>query len=149
VVIEEGPVSSGAVLGGFVARSWQDLGSTGILTSGLVRDSAEINELGYPMYAAGTTPAANSGRWVLTEVGGSARLPERAGTLVTIRSGDLIIGDADGVSIIPQEHAEGIVAAAERLLDIEKNIRAALVAGQGRREAFAANPRFDHIPRFI
>lgn len=149
VVIEDGPLPCGAVLGGFVARSWQGLGSTGILTSGLVRDSSEIAELGYPMYAAGTTPAANTGRWSLLEVGGDARLPERAGGIVTIRSGDLIIGDADGVSVIPKEHAEPIVSAAERLLEIEAEIRRAMIAGSSRKDAFARNPRFDHIPRFL
>lgn len=148
VVIEDGPLPCGAVLGGFVARSWQGLGSAGILTAGLVRDSQEIAELGFPMYAAGTTPAANAGRFVLTEVGGSARLPERGGGLLAIQSGDLIIGDADGVSIIPREHAEPIVAAAERLAAIERDIREAMLAGASRREAFARFPRFDHIPRF-
>lgn len=149
VVIEDGPLPSGSVLGGFVARSWQGLGSTGILTSGLVRDSVEIADLGYPMYASGTTPAANTGRWSLLEVGGNARLPERGGSIVTIRTGDLLIGDADGVSVIPEEHAEGIVAAAETLFQIEGRIREALIAGVSRKDAFAQNPRFNHIPRFV
>lgn len=150
IVLENGGPATCATIGGFVARSWQTLGSTGMLTDGLVRDSGEIIDLGYPLFSSGTSPAFPQDRWVLVEVGGSVCLPARQeGETVTIKDGDLIIGDRDGVSIIPQERAEAIVTAAETLKYIEGRIARMMDNGKTRQEAFNENPRFDHVPSFV
>ena len=148
MVLENGGPATFATIGGFVARSWQGLGSTGMLTDSLVRDSGEIIEIGYPIFCRGTCPAATQRRWALVEVGGTADLPGRNGNAVTIRDGDLIIGDRDGVTVVPQAQAEAIVVAAETLKTIEGRIAAMLADGTTRQAAFKANPRFDHVPRF-
>ena len=149
VVMDSGGAVDSSLLGGFVARSWQLAGARGMVTDGLVRDSGEIVELGFPVFAAGTTPAASGGRWNLLSVGGSATLGRLGGGRVEIRDGDLILGDRDGVSVVPAAHADAILAAAETLKAIEGRIGAMMTAGKTRREAFAANPRFDHVPRLV
>jgi 4-hydroxy-4-methyl-2-oxoglutarate aldolase len=148
VVLENGGPADSAVLGGLMAKSWQALGGRGMVTDGLVRDSRELIEMGFPVFSTGATPAASGGRWALLEVGGEARLEARDGNDLVVRDGDLIVGDIDGCSVVPGAHAEAIVAAAETLKAIEGRIVAMMDSGKGRREAFAANPRFDHVPRF-
>lgn len=147
VILENGGAPDSALIGGFVARGWQAAGAAGMVSDGLVRDSREIVEMAFPLFASGTTPAASGGRWALVSVGEGAELPARGGGRVQVRDGDLVIGDADGVSVIPCEHADAIVAAAETLKAIEGRITAMLRAGRSRKEAFAANPRFEHVPK--
>ena len=149
VVIENGGAPDSALVGGFVVRSWQQLGAVGMVTDGLVRDSREIIEIAFPLFCSGTTPAASGGRWALASVSRGADLPARAGGIITLRDGDLLIGDADGVSVIPQEHAKLVIDAAETLKEIENRIFASIRTGHSRKEAFAANPRFDHVPRLV
>lgn len=149
IVIEYGPDPVCAMLGGFMARGWQASGSVGLVTDGLIRDTAEIAGIGYPAYATGCCPAASVGRWTLTEVGGTATLPGRGSEPVTVNGGDILIGDADGVAVIPQQFADRIVAAAETLKEIEGRILQAMQSGLSRKDAFDANPRFDHIPKLV
>jgi 4-hydroxy-4-methyl-2-oxoglutarate aldolase len=148
VVIAYGGTPACSVIGGLMARSWQKAGCAGLVTDGLVRDSPELAELGFPVFAAGTTPIASGGRWSLVELGGHIHMPGADGKPVTLANGDLIIGDADGSTVLPARHAEAIITAAETLKEIEGRIVAMMGAGKSRREAFAANPRFDHVPRF-
>jgi len=148
VVIENGGPPGCSLIGGLMARSWQKAGAVGLVTDGLVRDSPELVEIGFPVFAAGTTPVASGGRWSLIEVGGSIHLPGCDGRPVAIADGDLIIGDADGCAVLPGRHAEAVIAAAEKLKEIEGRIVAMMATGRSRQEAFAAHPRFDHVPRF-
>jgi 4-hydroxy-4-methyl-2-oxoglutarate aldolase len=147
VVIASGGAPRSSVLGGLMARSWQTAGSVGVLTDGLVRDSPELAEIGFPVCAVGTSPAASGGRWSLVEIGGTIHLPGCDGPTV-VRNGDLIIGDADCCTVVPGRDAEAIISAAEKLKQIESRIVAMMATGKSRKEAFAANPRFDHVPRF-
>ena len=64
-----------------------------------------------------------------------------------IQPGDLVIGDADGVMIVPLSIAADVIAWAERLAAIEATIVAQLEAGEPREAVFSANPRFAHIGR--
>ena len=60
---------------------------------------------------------------------------------------DLIIGDADGVVVIPQAIAADIVSWAEKVAEIEEAIAARLREGETREAMFAVHPRFAHIRR--
>jgi regulator of RNase E activity RraA len=52
-----------------------------------------------------------------------------------VAPGDIIIGDPDGVIVLPQEHEENILAAAEEINAAEKHIRAACRGGMRLDEA--------------
>jgi 4-hydroxy-4-methyl-2-oxoglutarate aldolase len=58
-----------------------------------------------------------------------------------------VIGDDDGVMVIPRAIAAEVIGWAERLAAIEATIVAALEAGAPREAVFAAHPRFAHIRR--
>jgi len=64
---------------------------------------------------------------------------------VTVRPRDFIMGDRDGIVVVPQEMAEEVLLAAERLEEIEQKIRQELLAGEDREIVYKRNPKFDHV----
>src|SRR5258706_3334120 len=86
---------------------------------GWSRDSAEILEMGYPVFAAGTNPN-----------GPTKFVPGRIGHPISIGGvavypGDLIIGDADGVVVVEREKVEALLPlAAKKTADEAKRIAA-------------------------
>jgi 4-hydroxy-4-methyl-2-oxoglutarate aldolase len=92
-----------AIAGDFVVGMAQTLGIAGFVVDGVIRDIVGIKELNFPVFCKGTTVAA-SGKAGFGEVnvpiscGGTAILP-----------GDLIVGDADGVVVIPQAKEQKVL----------------------------------------
>lgn len=146
-VIDAGGHSIGATIGGFIATSLKTNGCQGIVTNGGVRDSREIAAVGLPTFCAFVTPVNASRRWSIVEVDQPVHLPGIAGSPVTIRPGDFVLGDADGVLVIPVEIAAAGIEAAEELDAIEERITQGIRAGGTREELFAQHPRFKHIRR--
>jgi len=113
-----------AVLGDLVAAMFNNSGIAGVVTDGAVRDLAGIRQVGLPVYARGLT--ANSSQ---------KNGPGVIGAEITIgggviRSGDIVVGDRDGVAVVPQEKIaaalEGIEAVRKRERDIEQRIAAGM-----------------------
>lgn len=149
LVMDTGGFTAGACLGGLMAYSYARAGCRGVVVDGLVRDVAEIGGLGLPVRARGTTPVNSARRWSLVEVGRTVELPGASGPRVTIATGDFIVSDADGCVVVPRGAARSIVEDTERLAQAERAIEAAMKAGADRLDAFAKNPRFDHIRRAV
>jgi len=98
-------------------------GLAGVVTDSVVRDSREIVQIGLPVFARGLTPNSP-----FKDGPGKVNVPVDCGG-VTVRPGDIVVGDADGVVVVPQELAE---TALERVLTIhakEAAIRAEIEAG--------------------
>lgn len=145
LVIESGGFTAGALLGGFVAYSLRRSGCTGIVTDGAIRDADEIRSYGMPCYARAVTPLNGSRRWRLVEADVPIALSGQTGPAVRIAPGDLILGDGDGVVVIPQAAAETIIEDAEELARIEGRIGDALRGGDARTAVFKRHPRFAHV----
>jgi 4-hydroxy-4-methyl-2-oxoglutarate aldolase len=94
------------------------------VTDGMVRDAAEIIALGLPAFCRGVTPnsAFPSGP-------GEVGLPLAMGE-VTIESGDVIIGDRDGVVVVPRTELAGVTARLELVAAKEAEMQAQLAAGE-------------------
>ena len=146
-VIDAGGNNVGAAIGGFIVTSLRKSGCQGIVTNGGVRDSREIVDVGLPTFCKFVTPVNASRRWTIVEVDQPIHLPGIAGSPVTIRPGDFLLGDADGVIVIPAEIAVPAIDAAEKLDAIEKTITEGIRAGGSREQLFALHPRFKHIRR--
>lgn len=84
-----------AVWGGLMTRAAMARGIAGLVVDGAVRDSGELAELGFPCFARCAVP-----RGPHKGFGGSVDAPVSCGG-VTVASGDLVIGDADGVAVVP------------------------------------------------
>lgn len=94
--LDDPPV--GATFGEVMCSTYRAFGSTGLITSGGGRDLEQVRVLGYPVFT-GSTICSHAYCHIL-HVG----LPVRVGGLV-VRQGDLLHGDANGVSAIPPEIA--------------------------------------------
>jgi 4-hydroxy-4-methyl-2-oxoglutarate aldolase len=112
-----------ATIGDNMARIAQIRGALGVVTDGMVRDAAEIIALGLPVFCRGVTPnsAFPSGP-------GEVGLPLALGD-VTIESGDVIIGDRDGVVVVPRAELAAVTARLELVAAKEAEMHARLAAG--------------------
>ncbi|MFL6558483.1 MAG: RraA family protein, partial [Bacillus sp. (in: firmicutes)] len=72
------------------------LGVGGFVVDGVIRDIVGIKSLNFPVFARGTTVAASGKAGV-----GEINIPISCGGM-TVHPGDIIVGDADGVVVIPQ-----------------------------------------------
>jgi len=100
LVIDTGGDGESAVWGGTSSLASKVRGLAGCVTNGLVRDIDEIADIGVPVYAAGITVTGtikNHPGWV--------GIPVAVGGQV-IHPGDILVGDADGVVVIPKSLAK-------------------------------------------
>jgi 4-hydroxy-4-methyl-2-oxoglutarate aldolase len=93
-----------AIAGDFVVGMAQTLGIGGLVVDGVIRDIVGVKALNYPVFSRGTTVAA-SGKAGIGEV----NVPISCGG-VPVNPGDIIVGDADGVVVIPQAREQEILA---------------------------------------
>jgi 4-hydroxy-4-methyl-2-oxoglutarate aldolase len=107
-------------------------GATGCVTDGLVRDVLGIRELAFPVFHGGIGPLDSKGRGKMIE----RDVPVICGG-VAISPGDIIIGDADGVVVVPQAVESRIVALLAEKIAGESNTLAALRAGDYLRDVYA------------
>ena len=145
LLIDAGGFRGGAVLGGLVAFSLQRSGCRAIVTDGCVRDADEIRALGLPVHATGVTPVNGWRRWRILAADVPVAMPGQSGSVVLVTPGDLVLGDGDGVLVVPRAHALSIVEDAEQLARIEASIDRELKAGGSRADVFSRHPRFAHV----
>lgn len=113
-----------AVFGSLMARTAMKSGINGVVLDGLVRDVAELQELGLPVFALGAIPAA-AAKEGPGEINGSVSCGE-----MIVNPGDLIVGDHDGVVVVPRDKIGSVLAAAQakvtaeviRIQDIENGL---------------------------
>ncbi|MFJ8090946.1 RraA family protein [Lysinibacillus sp. NPDC095746] len=125
LVIDAKGNTNRAVAGDFVLSLAKGIGVQGFVVDGVIRDMAAIRELDFPVFSLGTTVAAGN-----KNGGGQVNVPIAIGG-VSVRPGDYIIGDVDGVVVVPQEDAERIVAAAEVKLE-KDDVRAQEALANGK-----------------
>lgn len=95
VAASEGFTGSG-MAGDLVAGMARNRGAAAIVTDGMVRDRDGIVAVGLPVFCRGVTPSS-----CVRSGPGTVGLPVIAGGL-PVASGDLVLGDADGVVVVPQ-----------------------------------------------
>jgi 4-hydroxy-4-methyl-2-oxoglutarate aldolase len=123
VVVANDAYLGAAAIGDIVAGMMKNKGIAAFVTEGAARDKAGIVATGLPVFAAAvvpTSPAANGPG----TVGG----PVTCGGLA-VRSGDIIVGDADGVVVIPLDQAEAVATGLEAVRAAEAKAIAAVEAG--------------------
>lgn len=140
-----GDVNAGGMFGGFAAATLQAKGCRGLVVHGAVRDALEIRDLGLPAFCLGTSPVAGTRRREILHVDVPVALPGTEHGGVTVSPGDFILGDHDGVIVVPQRWAAELIGAAETVVAIEAEIQKEVAAGVMREKALKAHPRFAHI----
>jgi len=109
--LDDPPV--GATFGEVMCSTYQAFGSVGLVTSGGGRDLDQVRALKYPVFTGSTIPS--HAYCHLLHIG----LPVRVGGLVVVQ-GDLLHGDANGVTNIPPEIAADVADLAGPFVDAEK-----------------------------
>jgi 4-hydroxy-4-methyl-2-oxoglutarate aldolase len=107
-------------------------GAAGALMDGCVRDIKAIRKMGFPVFHGGVAPLDSKGRGKVMAID----VPiECAG--VTVHTGDLIFGDADGIVVIPQRVEAEVLRLALEKVTGERNTLRDLQAGHPLGEVFA------------
>ncbi|WP_140625679.1 RraA family protein [Methylibium rhizosphaerae] len=111
VIVVDGKGDLGsALMGEIMCQQCAAIGVAAVVIDGAVRDSEAIRALGLPMFAAGLNPNGPT-----KNVPGRLNHPISVGG-VTVRAGDLIVGDADGVTVVEREKAAAMLPlAAEKV----------------------------------
>lgn len=102
-----------AYFGDLIMGACQAVGFEGMVIDGCTRDRDGNVDLGFPVYSRGFMP-----RGPIKKNEGSINTPILCGG-VRVCPGDLVVGDSDGVCVIPVEHIEAVLAEAEKKLAYE------------------------------
>ena len=114
VVIQSlGEKSRSAVLGDGMAKLFRASGATGFITDGGVRDLVDVRKAGLTTFGGGAVANHQSHRW--SDLGGDVTVGG-----LTIKTGDIVHGDRDGVIVVPEAGWDKIVRASREVLDFEK-----------------------------
>ena len=106
-------------------------GARGVVTDGLCRDTRRIDEMGFPVFAAGVSPLDSMGRLEVVAL----RVPVVVGG-VSVAHSDLVLADHDGVVVIPASVEETVVRRALEKVENETEVRSRLRAGATLRATF-------------
>lgn len=112
-----------AIAGDFVVGMMQTMGIRALVVDGVIRDIVAIKELNLPVFSRGTTVASSGKAGV-----GAINIPISCGG-VSVYPGDIIVGDADGVVVVPQNHAKEILTKAKEKM-AKDQIREEKIAGK-------------------
>ncbi len=112
-----------AVWGELATHSALQKGLSGIVIYGAVRDTADIKKMGFPVFSSAVTPQAGEPKG-FGEIGVPVVISG-----VRIKTGDWIVGDDDGVMVIPKEKAAEFTNRAMDVLERENRIREEIKEG--------------------
>lgn len=124
LVIDAGGATDRAVMGEIACHHAESQGIGGLVIDGMIRDGAAIAAGTLPVYARGYChpgPYKNGP--------GEIRGPVSVGGTV-VRAGDLVVGDADGVAVVPRERLQGVLEGGLAALAREDEAIARARAGQ-------------------
>jgi regulator of RNase E activity RraA len=129
--------STVAHMGELSAETLKRKGLRGYVADGGCRDVNFILELGFPVWCRYFTPRDIVGHWLPEAYDEPIRIGE-----VTIRAGDVVLGDRDGMVILPKDRAQEIVAAAETAIATENKVRTAILEGVDPQDAYLRYGKF-------
>jgi regulator of RNase E activity RraA len=113
-----------ALMGAIMISACRKMGFGGAVLDAAVRDTEELRELGFPVFAVGANPNGPT-----KFVPGRINWPVSCGG-ISVQPGDLVVGDADGVVVIEREKAASLLDAAAKKVDDEKARFADIAAGR-------------------
>ena len=93
----------------------------GLVTDGSIRDSNAVKGYGFPVYSASTTAKQGPGEFWPWQVNGAIQC---GGVLV--RPGDAMVGDDDGVVVVPRSMVDEVIAIAREREEVEEIVKAQL-----------------------
>jgi regulator of RNase E activity RraA len=133
IYVAAGGTPNYAVWGGLMSVRAMHLGATGAVLDGYHRDTNEITSLGFPVYSRGSFAQDQKDRGSVVDF----RCGVTLGNGTRVAPGDLVVGDVDGVLVVPAAAADQVVADALAKVDGEDGVRRMIEAGESTETIFA------------
>ena len=124
VVIDNHGRTDCTVWGGIMTRTAVARGVAATVVNGACRDVATSAEVGYPLWSVGRFMRTGKDRVRIAAVQQPVVIDS-----VTVRSGDIVCGDDDGVVTVPAEHATEVARIAAQIEAVETRIVDAVASG--------------------
>jgi regulator of RNase E activity RraA len=134
VVVAEARAVECAFWGELLSTAALTRGAHGVVVDGWVRDIAQMRALPFPVFARGGSPYDSSGR---LEIAASNEPIVCGGVLV--HPGDAVLGDVDGVAVIPAERIEEVLRLAEKKRQREDSVRPLYASARSASEVYRDN----------
>ncbi len=133
VIAIEGGEPDVAVWGGLMTAGAVANGHVGAVLDGAVRDLVEIRrDYQFPVYARDVSPGTTLGRYRTV----ASQVPVRVGGIV-VHPGDLVVGDVDGVVVVPAAQAAAVLAMAQEIDSRELEQAKLIIAEKSLRKGLA------------
>jgi regulator of RNase E activity RraA len=132
--------SDGSPVGHFgelTANAAKSHGCVGVVLDGNLRDIHGLRDIDFQVFYRGLSPLNAIGRWEMV----TSEAPVTIGD-VTIRQGDIVFGEFDGILVIPREQAQQVLEQAEAIVEAEGRVRREVRGGTPPWESFQ---RHGHI----
>lgn len=126
MVVDTGRFHEAGYWGEIMTHAAQQVGVAGLVIDGCVRDGAILEELGMPVFSAGL---CIRGTAKSKEAYGALDIPVRIGE-IWVNPGDLVVGDRDGVVVVPQARIAEVTEKAKAREEKEANTIARLQGGE-------------------
>ena len=123
VVVSTGGNMTSAVFGELMCRTAVAAKLGGLVVDGAIRDVEGITALGFPAYSRSVSPGACD-----KDGPGEINVPISCGGTV-VSAGDLIVGDRDGIAVVPRAHASEVLGLVRDLVKKEHARVAEINAG--------------------
>jgi regulator of RNase E activity RraA len=135
-----GRLDSG-VIGDCMATGYKAKGAAGFVVDGVVRDSPYIRQLMFPVFLRGVTPTSTRARLIPF----TFNVPIQC-CGVQVVPGDIIIGDDDGVVVIPRQKAEEVAEKGVEEETLEDYSRRMLLSGRSLGDSYPPRPEWLEKP---
>lgn len=124
LVADAGGVKNAGVWGDLMTEMAVQKKLSGVVIDGAVRDKADIIKSGLPVFARQVCPMGG-----FKEISGAVNVNISCGS-VSVKAGDLVIGDEDGIVVVPREELSEVLRKAEKIAAGEEAIRERMAAGE-------------------
>ncbi|GAB3460485.1 RraA family protein [Streptomonospora sediminis] len=113
-----------ALIGDLIGEIMVNTGISGAVVDGAVRDVQALSEMGLSVYARATTPAGP-----FKDGPGAIGAPVAVGGVV-VAAGDVLVGDSDGVVVVPRHRVQEVVDAVDGIGEKEEALRQRILAAR-------------------
>jgi len=126
-----------AHMGELSAETLKHKGVKGYLVDGGSRDISSIIQMNFPVFCKYSTTADVAGRWVVDSMGSPISIGK-----VLISNGDHIVGDEDGIVVVPKKIITKTLKLVKEYTNTEDKVRSAIQSGMDPKEAYIKYGKF-------